>query len=202
MKYIKTFENYSSYDEDDNDDYYSEDYNETYGYYDDDNIFYHGTTDKNLIGDNGIHVGTYKAAKQALEARIGVPVNGEWDGSKKYGETLIAGKNRLKDFHKKGIYCDTGYNCGNDIPDNDYLPIDRKKRASYSDGTLISLDSYPVIFEVKIIGDMEEEILSDQKANELGNNRSNNVGYYYKNIGEDADSISAVVPNEKWLKFL
>lgn len=149
-----------------------------------------------------IYFGTYKSAKQALEARIGVPANGEWDGTRKYSETLLAGKNRIKYFEKNKIYCGSGYNCGNDVPDNDYLPTDRTKRATYSDGTEIPLDSYPIIFKVKIIGDMEEEIISDYKANELGNNPHSNIGYYYINISEDSGSISAVVPNKKWLKII
>jgi hypothetical protein len=52
--------------------------------------FYHGSTDKNLAGKKGIHIGTYKACKQALEARIGVPAEGEWDGTREYGKTFTS----------------------------------------------------------------------------------------------------------------
>ena len=199
------YENTSDDDYEDVDFYEEEeiyDRNETFGYYEDDNIFYHGTTDKTLIGGNGIHVGTYKAAKQALEARIGVPANGEWDGKRKYSETKLAGKKKLNAFTKDGNYCNSGYNCSEDTPDEDYLPTERKERAKYSDGTPIPLTSHPIIFKVEIIGNMEEEIISDEKANELGNNKYSKVGYYYSNIGEDTDSISAVVPTNDWLKTL
>lgn len=45
-------------------------------------VFYHGSTDKGFHGKKGIHVGTKLAATQALEARIGVPAEGEWDGTR------------------------------------------------------------------------------------------------------------------------
>ena len=59
-------------------------------------LFYHSTTDESLKGRTGIHIGTKMAAKQAIEAKIGVPVKGEWDGTRKYGETLLAGKKNIK----------------------------------------------------------------------------------------------------------
>jgi len=208
LKDFKLFENYEDtygldrddYDDDDEYNYAIEEqefeYNETFGDYDDDNIFYHGTTNKSMVGTNGIHLGSYKASKEALEARIGIPAIGEWDGTRKYGETLLKGTNNL------GEYNNTGYNCGNDISDENYLPTDRKVKAKYSDGKEIPIDSYPIIFKVEIIGDMEEEIISDEKANKLGNSPYSHTGYYYKNIAEDEGSISAVVPNNKWLKIL
>lgn len=72
------------------------------------NIFYHGSTDKDLAGKKGIHVGTYQAAKEALEARIGVPAEGEWDGTREYGKTLLAGKKSLAKPENK--WKSTGYN--------------------------------------------------------------------------------------------
>jgi hypothetical protein len=180
--------------------------NETYN----DNIFYHGSTDKNLVGKKGIHVGTKKAATQALQARIGVPADGEWDGTREYSKTLLAGKNTLKNKHQElGYYCDTGFNCGRDIPENDYYPSQRTEKAKYSDGTIISMNSKPIVFPVKIIGNMTNSPYkphTDEKANsmilrnlKLGNAKS---GYYYKNIGEDEGSISAVVPNGSFLKII
>lgn len=39
------------------------------------NTFWHGSPSGDLRGSkNGLHIGTYEAAKQALEARIGIPV--------------------------------------------------------------------------------------------------------------------------------
>lgn len=172
------------------------------------NVFYHGTPDDRLEGKKGIHVGTKLAATQALEARIGVPVNGEWDGTREYGKTLLAGRKTLERLEKeRGYYCTTGFNCGHDTPEEDYYPSDREAKAVYSDGSIILLDSKPIIFPVKIIGKMSNtpySPMSDDKANILmirflktGNARS---GYYYENIGEDEGSISAVVPNESFLK--
>lgn len=176
----------------------------------DGNIFYHGSTDKRLAGKKGIHVGTKLAATQALQARIGVPAKGEWDGTRKYGETLLAGKETLKNkYHELGYFCNTGFNCGSDVPEEDYYPTERSERAVYSDGTQVSFDSKPIVFPVKIIGKMTNSPYnphSDQKANsmmlrnlKMGNAKS---GYYYENIGEDEGSISAVVPNASFLKIL
>ena len=77
-------------------DYLNENYNSS--------IFYHGSTDKNLEGKNGIHIGTKLAATQALESRIGVPSDGEWDGTREYGKTLLAGKKRLNEIEKENIF--------------------------------------------------------------------------------------------------
>ena len=172
--------------------------------------FYHGSTDKNLEGRNGIHIGTKLAATQALEARIGVPSEGEWDGTREYGKTLLAGKKRLREIEQeRGYYVTTGYNSGRDIPEEDYYPIERKERAVYSDRTPISFSSKPIIFPVQIIGRMTNSPNnphSDDKANsmmirnlKMGNAKS---GYFYTNIGEDEGSISAVVPNASFLKNL
>lgn len=173
-------------------------------------IFYHGSTDKNLSGKKGIHVGTYQAAKEALEARIGIPAEGEWDGTREYGNTLLAGKKTIAEKEKKtGKFCSTGFNCGPDVPQENYYAKDRKYRAQYSDGTPIPFDSKPIIFPVKITGEMSNTPFNphaDEKANsmmlrnlKMGNARR---GYYYKNIGEDEGSISAVVPDKSFLQIL
>lgn len=174
-----------------------------------DQIFYHGSTDKNFLGKKGIHIGTYKAAKEALEARIGIPVDGEWDGTREYGKTLLAGKNQLKEKEKHGVFCGTGFNCGPYVPDENYYPSDRKDRAIYSNSTPVSLDCKPIIFPVKIIGNITNspnKPHTDEKANammlrnlKIGNAKS---GYFYKNIGEDEGSISAVVPDKSFLKII
>ena len=116
-----------------------------------DTIYYHSTPN-DLGGTNGIHFGTKKAATQALEARIGVPSVGEWDGKRKYGKTLLAGRKRLKELEKeRGYYLESGYNCGTDLPEEDYYPTKRDYRAKYSDSSEISFESKPNIFKVKII---------------------------------------------------
>jgi len=178
--------------------------------YNNDNLFYHGSTDKNLAGKKGIHIGTKLAATQALQARIGVPAEGEWDGTREYGKTLLAGKNTLKNkYQELGYFCETGFNCGRDIPEEDYYPTQRNEKAEYSDGTPIPFNSKPIVFPVKIVGKMTNSPYkphTDEKANsmmlrnlKMGNAKS---GYYYENIGEDAGSISAVVPDATFLKIL
>jgi hypothetical protein len=174
------------------------------------NIFYHGSTDKMFLGKKGIHVGTYKAAKQALEARIGVPAEGEWDGTRQYDKTLLAGKKTLKRIQEQeGRYVKTGYNCGEDIPEEDYYPTEKKNLPQYSDKSYIDLKSHPIIFPVKIIGKMTNTINTphtDITANslmlrnlKLGNAKR---GYYYINDGEDSGSISAVVPSGTFLQII
>ena len=173
-------------------------------------VFYHGSTDKNLEGKKGIHIGTKLASTEALESRIGVPSKGEWDGKRKYGKTLLAGKKRLKELEKeRGYYLVTGYNTGRDIPEEDYYPNQRKERAVYSDGTPIPFDSKPIVFPVKIKGRMTNSKYNphtDDKANsmmlrnlKMGNAKS---GYYYTNIAEDEGSISAVVPDKSFIEII
>lgn len=168
--------------------------------------WWHGTPDMSLIGKNGIHVGTYEAAKEALEARIGVPAEGDWDGTKEYGKTLLAGKKRLKEL---GPFLSTGFNCGADVPDENYYPGDRKERANYSDRSLIPFDVKPTMLHVDIIGRMSNTISNphtDQQANGIMRRSLNSgkakSGFYYNNDGEDSGSISAVVPDKTFLKIL
>lgn len=171
-------------------------------------IFYHGSTDKKLEGKNGIHVGTKQAAKEALEARIGVPAEGEWDGTREYGKTLLAGQKTLREREKKGEFVNTGFNA--DSPEEDYYPTERKdNRATYSDRTPIPFDCKPIVFPVKIIGKMSNSFFSphtDSQANGLMKRSLNSgkakSGFYYKNIAEDEGSISAVVPDKSFLEIL
>lgn len=167
--------------------------------------FYHGSTDKSFGGKRGIHVGTKEAATQALEARIGVPAEGEWDGTREYGKTLLAGKKRLREDPKNRWKC-TGFNCGSDVPEEDYYPAKREHKATYSDQTEVSMDCKPIVFPVRIVGRMTNSPVrphSDTTANAMMNRnlRAGNAksGYYYINDGEDAGSISAVVPNGSFL---
>ena len=171
---------------------------------------YHGTPDRrNMAGKNGIHIGTQLAATQALESRIGVPADGVWDGTREYGKTLLAGRKRLAEISKeRGYAVSTGYNCGNDLPDENYYPSQRKSRASYSDRTEVPMDATPSIFPVSITGKMSNTAYhphSDSTANRLMNrySKSGNAksGYFYKNDAEDAGSISAVVPDTSFLQF-
>lgn len=174
-------------------------------------LFYHGATDKNLSGKNGIHVGTKMAATQALQAKIGIPAEGEWDGTREYGKTLLAGKKTLKDKNYTiGYDPIINLNATEDVPEEDYYPEQRKKRATYfSSDKRIPLDSKPVVFPVIIVGEMSNTYdtpISDKKANDImykniENNKANS-GFYYINKWEDEGSISAVVPSGKYLKII
>src|ERR1035437_9035982 len=87
----------------------------------DPNIFWHGSPSGDMRGSEyGLHIGTHEAAKQALEARIGVKADGtDWNGTEEYGKTKLAGKKTLKKLDPKGNL-ETGHNSGNDVPENDY----------------------------------------------------------------------------------
>ncbi len=168
------------------------------------NIFWHGSPGGDLRGaDNGLHVGTYEAAKEALEARIGIPSEGEWDGSRVYGETLLAGKESLK-TGKYGAYRVSGYN--GEAPTNNYYPTGT---AEYSDRQKIPLTVKPSIIPVRIIGPMSNTAispLSDSKANaQMRGNITKGTavrGFFYKNDGEDYGSISAVVPGGSHIEMI
>jgi hypothetical protein len=170
-------------------------------------IFWHGTASQDLRGGlSGLHLGTYEAAKIALEATIGIPVKGEWDGKREYGKTKLSGKKRLR-TGEKGKYRISGYNC--DIPDDDFFPVDNPYKAKYSNGEEISLKCKPIIFPCKIVGPMTNTIHnphSDDMANSMmkGQLKKGNAkkGYYYINDVEDSGSISVVVPNYKHIEIM
>lgn len=174
-------------------------------------LFYHGATDKYLSGKNGIHIGTKLAATQALQAKIGVPAEGEWDGRREYGKTLLAGKKKLKEMnYVTGYDPIINFNATSDVPEEDYYPSQREKKATYfSSSRIIPLDSKPIVFRVIITGEMANTYANpytDAVANELiyrnlklGNAKK---GYYYTNIWEDEGSISAVVPDGSFLKIV
>jgi len=169
-------------------------------------VWYHGTASQDLRGGRtGLHLGTYKAATMALEAQIGVPAEGEWDGTREYGKTKLMGKKRIP---QTGRYV-SGFNCH--APDEDYYPaqhpgIDKLK---FVDGTPMNMAMKPTILKMKIVGRMSNSPWrphGDWQANgrmagmiRRGVARS---GYYYENISEDAGSISIVVPNGDWVKVI
>ena len=166
----------------------------------DSTVYYHGSVSGDLRGGNtGLHLGTRLAAKQALEARIGVPAEGEWDGTREYGKTLLAGKIKLQDIEKKeGRYVITGMNCS--APDEDYYPLGGI--LCYPDGNAVPLSVKPSIKPYRLATEMSNTRRTphpDFKANgymaaqkKKGTARR---GYYYTNEGEDSGSISVTVPN-------
>ncbi|MEI6731153.1 MAG: hypothetical protein WCK90_00580, partial [archaeon] len=165
-------------------------------------VMWHGSPSGDLQGKHyGIHIGTYKAAKEALEARIGIPATGTWDGTREYGKTLLAGKKTLKMLDPRG-YNQTGYN--SDAPEDDYYP---DGSATYSDRSVVALTEKPSIFPVRIIGEMTntpQSPTTDSGANSrmaaLRKTGRAKRGYFYRNDGEDSGSVSAVVPSGEHLQ--
>lgn len=165
----------------------------------DTNEWYHGSPSGDLRGGiSGLHLGTFKAAKEALESRIGIPVEGEWDGKREYGKTMLCGKITLKEKH---IF-PTGFNV--DVPDNDFIPDKPPKHAQY-----LLLTMKPAIKKYKILCPMVNYINSpytDSAANArmkgLIKRGQGKRGIYYRNEGEDSGSISVVVPNGTCVKEL
>jgi 8-oxo-dGTP diphosphatase len=151
--------------------------------------FYHGTPDARSWDKGstyGIHVGTYEAARQALEARIGAPAEGEWDGTREYGSTPIVS-------NAKNMGYGTGLSARGEP---------RHEEATYSDGSPVPHDARPSVFPVHIVGPMTNHPaapMDDAQAN--GRMRGQITrgtarrGYYYRNSGEDSGSVSAVVPS-------
>jgi len=164
-----------------------------------DNIWWHGSASGDYRGGtSGLHLGTKAAAEDALHATIGFPAEGEWDGTRRYGDTLLAGKKSILAREENGI---TGHNV--DAPEHDYYPHEHPSGGPvYSNREKIPFDVMPSIKPFKIVGGMTNRPSSphdDWKANgymkaalKKGNARN---GYFYKNQGEDGGSISAVVPN-------
>lgn len=155
--------------------------------------FFHGSPSGDLRGGyNGLHVGTKQAASEALNARIGTPHEGEWDGTREYGKTLLSSGGSHVINKETGKW--------------DYHPSKMPPRyptghAKYGDNSTIPLDSVPDIMPVRINGKMTNTPTTpheDFKANgymsgqiKRGQAKS---GYYYTNVAEDEGSISAVVP--------
>jgi hypothetical protein len=164
-----------------------------------DNIWWHGSVSGDLRGGKtGLHLGTKAAAEDALHARIGFPAEGSWDGTREYGETLLAGKKKILERNKYGL---TGRNVS--APDEDYYAHEHPEGPlKHWNGEEVDPSSMPSIRPFKIKGPMTNSVYrphDDWKANgymqgalKRGNAKS---GYFYKNEGEDVGSISAVVPN-------
>jgi len=167
--------------------------------------WWHGSASGDLRGGtHGLHLGTKEAAKQALEARIGIPADGKgWTGDRSYGQTLLAGQDTLRKMDPKG-FNQTGFNAR--LPKDDFYPSEILK---YADGSEMPMHVKPSIQEFELIGKMNNlphTAYDDFKANgymkgalKKGNAKN---GYYYKNVGEDAGSISIVVPNSNHIKAI
>lgn len=160
-------------------------------------LWYHGTPDERTWehgGAYGIHVGTEEAARQALHARIGRPAEGEWDGTREYGKTLLDNDYRV-------------YKANGEVQVARRPPSYPPHGPVYSGGVVGPMDARPNIFPVRITGPMTntpQNPHGDDHANGYmrrqmaqGNARR---GYYYVNQGEDAGSISAVVPSAAHLE--
>jgi hypothetical protein len=166
--------------------------------------WWHGTPTGDLgpSTPHAIHVGTLRAATQALEARIGIPVTGKWDGTRTYGETKLAGQRTLRG---RDEFLLTGHNCC-DAPEEDYYPRERAERPIYAGNKPVRDEFRPNIFPVQIVGKMSNTPstpMSDTRANATmaGQLKRGTAkrGYYYINEGEDHGSVSAVVPGPSHL---
>ena len=159
---------------------------------------WHGSHSREMAGKRGVHAGTKRAATQALEARIGIPAEGEWDGTRVYRDTLLASQRHIEAM---GKYV-TGINC--DAPqDEDYYPT---KPPTFSDGSPMPMDSKPEVFRVRVVGKMrnQRKPYSDEKANSLARRLlakgKFDRGFSYENEGEDTGSVSVVVPHAGFLR--
>lgn len=157
--------------------------------------WWHGSPSGDMRGGpSGLHIGTQEAARQALNARIGTPVEGEWDGTREYGRTLLAGQRTIK---ARGGYA-SGYLAGG--PQEDHYPTGTAFYGGLG-GEKVPMTARPDLFPVRIKGPMTNTPATahdDFRANGLmaGQIRRGRAksGYYYRNVGEDTGSISAVVP--------
>jgi 2'-5' RNA ligase/ADP-ribose pyrophosphatase YjhB (NUDIX family) len=163
----------------------------------DDRIWYHGTPDERSWEHGaayGIHVGTEEAARQALNARIGRPAKGEWDGTREYGKTLLN-----RDY--------TIWHLDGTSTTQHHPPTYPTRGPVYSSGHEGPLDARPSIFPVRIKGPMVNRP-SAPVTDDYANSRMRGQitrgtarrGYYYVNHGEDEGSVSAAVPSAAHLE--
>lgn len=189
-------------------------------------VYWHGSPNGQLgtkIAAYGLHVGTYQAAKEALEARIGRRADGkDWDGTTEYGKTLIQGSGTgyisMEPGGMEGHYPSPATyreaHRDSDGPAVSYEERDPDKNynargAIYSDYSPVPMDAKPDLFPVKIVGRMTNtphDPHEDFKANGLMHGQIKRgrakSGYYYAEVGEDAGSIAAVVPSAAHLERL
>lgn len=164
-----------------------------------DDVWWHGSGSGDLRGgESGLHLGTQAAAEDALNARIGFPAEGSWDGTREYGKTKLAGKNTILKRNKYGL---SGHNA--DAPDEDYYPHEHPRGLPMVSRDFAMRPEWkPNIAGYRIKGPMTNTARTphgDWKANgymkaalKKGNAKR---GHFYRNEGEDSGSISAVVPS-------
>jgi hypothetical protein len=166
-------------------------------------LWWHGSPSGDLRGaSNGLHLGTKRAAQDAITARIGHPAEGEWDGTREYEKTKLAGQKTLR---SRGVY-PTGHNA--DAPEDDYFAHEHPKGLpKFGDGERMSASHKPQVKPYHLIGQMSNTATTpheDFKANGLMSGQlkkgTAKRGYYYKNKAEDEGSVSIVVPNSGHLK--
>ena len=172
-------------------------------------VYWHGSPNGQAgmkVAHYGIHVGGYKAAKEALEARIGRRADGkDWNGDQEYGKTLIMGSDGQPKLPQTAYYehpvkGSFGWETdGNkytweqvqQMRSQDPKWVANARGAVYSDGSPVPMDSKPDLFPVAITGQMKNTPntpISDDRANSTmtrtisaGNAKN---GYYYSNEGE------------------
>jgi GNAT superfamily N-acetyltransferase len=165
--------------------------------------FWHGSPNGEIgrkVAHYGVHVGSYKAAKIALEARIGRRADGkDWDGTQEYGKTLLSNDYTTHDFdHETRVWTEHT---------DHHEPSYPTEGAVYSDRSRSKLTDKPALFPLRITGEMSNTPQTpheDYKANGYMQGQLKKGvakrGYYYRNIGEDEGSISAVLPSRDHVK--
>jgi hypothetical protein len=173
-----------------------------------DSVWWHGSVNPEDLrgGRTGLHLGTHAAAHDALNAAIGFPAVGHWDGTREYAKTLLAGK---KTLITRGL-SQTGRNCDRNMPEEDYYQHEHPRGPlKFSNGDPIPEGAKPGIRAYRIVGPMSNSVYSphdDFKANgymqaQLKRGTAKR-GYFYSNVGEDSGSVSAVVPNGSHVEHL
>lgn len=169
-----------------------------------DDTWWHGSGSGDLRGgESGLHLGTRAAAEDALNARIGFPAEGSWDGTREYGKTKLAGKNTILKRNEYGL---SGHNVY--APDEDYYPHEHPNGLPMvSRGFVMKPEWKPNIAGYRLKGPMSNTTRTphdDWKANgymKRALNKGNaKRGYFYRNEGEDSGSISAVVPDDRHIE--
>lgn len=181
-------------------------------------VLWHGSAsnDETQHSADGLHVGTYHAAKKALTNVVGHKADGtDWDGTTAYGETPVMGQNSL---YKNG-YIDR---VSGNLPEEDYLPKDKPFDPDFDStmysGSNIDHSWKPSLFPVKLTQPLHPHVVGDTTANNTMNDHAYAThqfqtgrnprdpgqipGMAYLNGAEDRGSLSVVVPHHSYVERL
>jgi hypothetical protein len=181
-------------------------------------VLWHGSPSDDMTqhGDEGLHVGTYHAAKHALTNVIGHRADGkDWDGTQEYGKTLLMGQDNLMANKLQRAFVQ------NDRPMHDHYPAELRQYSG-ENGMLYS-GSYmddtwkPNLFPVKLTQPIHPHVFSDNTANTTmgdyayqkqefqngdGEDPGPGQGIAYINHTEDRGSLSVALPHHSHVERL